>query len=395
MTDPNDQHRAFVAELARRAALAAERGDRHVAQTVFDALLELPWQAPGQMSADLIRDALDAFVPLLDLDGFAAPAEHLYRHALAHYDALDASFSDRIVVLYNLQAVCAQRGDLDRRSRAASEAVRLAETYCGALTQRAVGALLTLIDVFEEAGQSEAVVRLYHPLAALAREGPDLSASTRVALLARYGAALSRVQRHREALDALRAAASRLGQLDEDAEHWRVRVLCWLAAAAAQTGETALAAHAYDEALGALEGGAPAGDRLRETLFFNAAVMWIDTARRERFDEAQQLLERSMALFEARCPQPDAERAVGRLQCARLDAARDQFDASLRAFREAVADLDAAPRGVRAMHALIAEASRRLALAWFDAQHFGAATDAWCLAARNEMLAGNGPGAAA
>jgi tetratricopeptide (TPR) repeat protein len=251
---------------------------------------------------------------------------------------------DYIAPVYNLGEAYRASGATRERNQLMGQLVELVRGV-DTVPVEAMRALLTLLPEFEQAGYAEAAVVLHLPVYRTVTGSPSLAWDTRLATIARMGRLYLANGQSEEAVriyeQALGHAQAR-GSSAPDAATAPMTLWYLIAEAKGRGGDRAGEMHAYETARALAEAGSDPDSGAAGAIYHNLAGCCLRNGMRDRYEEAESLTRRALAIEERSAGRNTSAYAGGLGQIANLragmgrhDEAQDDYDACFAAFEAA------------------------------------------------------------
>jgi tetratricopeptide (TPR) repeat protein len=335
---------ASIEALRLQAGAAAEQQDRTQAAAILGELLALDDRrlaAAPLATLEVVLDVVSTLVPIGDLQ--LLEAAYLKGIGVLQRNP-GAKLGDLLVPLNNLMAVYGrsdQPAARAARNRALSQLVTLAEHLDEPLNWNAVQVLLDQGRLLRKAGNSRAVAILYGPVHRYMMANQELAPATRMTWLLTHGSSLVADGQHDAAQNTYRLALERAADLPAaDQPRWRILFLAARGNVALHQNDLEVAEQVLQEAKTIAEGSGLEASSEAGGVYHNLAVLFL--RRRERYDEAEELCRRALAITTAAGRQQSAEYAAELAQLAAIAVRKGELDRAVSTYREALAGFERA-----------------------------------------------------
>ena len=290
------------------------------------------WLATAEIAS--ARSILEIAGILLPTGRFD-PVEQLFGKAIrALWNHPQRAVADLFLPLNNLAAFYEHKGDYRARGAVTSRIVEMAEQLAAPIDAATVRVFLELAQLYTADGQPKAAAILYRQIHRQAMMTPEYSADTRALVSAKYGNALVADGQAGAALamyeTSLAALETQPGLTDER----RFELLGLMANAARVKGDLAGTETLLERARDLAERSDESDTMAARAVYHNLASLYVERGRRDRYDEAERLLEHNAAIIAQASGRENADYAGTLGQIANVVDAKGELERAEPLFRE-------------------------------------------------------------
>jgi tetratricopeptide (TPR) repeat protein len=306
-------------------------------------LLSLDTQFLTTADPGIARDMLEIAGVLLPTRLFDLLEQVFLQAIQVLWQHRQATVADWFVPLYNLAALYNAKGDYRARDQVNSRIVAMADELTAPLDGTTANVFIQLGQIYEQAGHPKAAAILYRQLHRHVMTSPNFEADSRVVLVGEYGGVLAAAGQLDTALEMYEQSLAVLeSQPDFDDRH-RLQILGLTAQALQQKGDLDKAESLLERARDTAERSEYKDSRLASGVYHNLASLYLQRRKRERYDEAERLLEHARDIVATAGQHNSSEYAGEISQLAVVVEAKGEFDRAEALYREAFRIYESAP----------------------------------------------------
>jgi len=250
-----------------------------------------------------------------------------------------AELRDIFIPLNNLAALYEQSGAYQSRDEVNSLIVNMADRLTAPIDEKTATVFANLGRLYEDAGHPKAVSILYRCLHQYAFTNP-LNSDLCVSIAHTFGKALAQDGHLQDVLDMYRASLAMIEAKPDFIEDQRMTLNLLIGKAAEAAGDIPAARSALEQAKSIAERTQP-DSREAGVVYHTLAMRYLNG--RERYDEAEKLLEHAASIASAIEGDSSVEYAGSLAQLAILLDAKGDTDRALSLFQDAFSIFEAAP----------------------------------------------------
>jgi tetratricopeptide (TPR) repeat protein len=340
---------ATVKQLQAQLSGAVQVGAHPHAQQIADTLLSIDDEALKADDPAVIRDLLDAASALIATRDLARAGSLLAKGINAMAANPRASQVELIVPLNNLMVIYDQQGDRAQWSQIAGLIGAIAQTLTTPLTRQAAVALSQLGQIFERGQNVAFALVMFGPVRGFMLTTTEYESTDVVAWLMHYARLLLGASRYDDVVAVCRDALAVIQRPDANRGH-AIEVFVTMSTAHARAGDEPAATDALERAVATADELSGDASFVRSSWASAAAVAYNNLAGKyiaqhvvDRYDRADELFERSIAIIRQHRGEGSADYAGAVAQRAVLAEARGDIDRADTLFVESIALYDRAP----------------------------------------------------
>ena len=326
---------ARVKALKLQAAALVKESRLADAGGIAAELLGLDEQALTSGDPGIARDMIDIAGTLMPTGQFSSLEQLFLKGIRVLWNHPQATVNDFFLPVNNLAALYGASGNYPARDQANSRILALAEQLAVPITSQVAQVFIHLGSLYERAGRPKAAAILYRPLHPFMMAQDEIALETRVEWIGMYAKVLMADSQFEQALQMGEQALSALQASPGFDDGHRIGILNLMGSAARAKGADENAEALFERAADiarlseAHKDGKAAG-----AVYHNLASLYLQRGRRDRYDEAERLLEHALAIV-AQAGRRDSAEYAGELgQLATVVEAKGEVERAEAHYRE-------------------------------------------------------------